>query len=55
MQGWDEVSIWTIEQFGLPGQEYVTDMTADYMTWSFKDPYNAVLFRLKYGEFITRG
>ena len=50
---WDDVTVWGIEQFGLPGDRYVTDMSADYMTWFFRDPKDALLFRLRFSEVIA--
>lgn len=49
---WDEVTIWGIDHFGLPGQRYITDLSADYMTWIFKDAKDALIFRLKFAEVI---
>ena len=50
---WDDVTVWGIEQFGLPGDRYVTDMSADYMTWFFRDPKDALLFKLRFSEVIA--
>lgn len=54
MERWDEVAVWAIEQFRLPGQEYITDMSADHMIWSFRDERHAFLMRLRFGEVIAR-
>ena len=45
---WDEVCIWAIEQFGLPGQRYTTHPTADYMVFLFENSRDAVCFTLKW-------
>ena len=45
---WDEVCIWAIEQFGLPGQRYTTHPTADHMDFLFENSQDAVYFTLKW-------
>ena len=45
---WDEVCIWAIEQFGLPGDRYATHPTADYMDFVFESSKDAVYFTLKW-------
>lgn len=45
---WDEVCIWAIEQFGLPGQRYTTHPTADHMDFLFESSQDAVYFTLKW-------
>ena len=50
---WDELAIYAIEQFGLPGDRYITDISADAMTWSFKSSQDALIFRLRFGEVVT--
>ena len=47
---WDEISIYAIETFGLPGYRYITDISAERMKWSFKDPKDALMFKLRWGE-----
>jgi hypothetical protein len=47
---WDTISIYTIEHFGLPGDRYVIDMSMDRMIWSFKDPRDALMFKLRWSE-----
>jgi len=47
---WDEICIYAIEHYGLPGKNYVTDMSVDRMIWSFKDPKNALMFKLRWSE-----
>jgi hypothetical protein len=49
---WDQVCIWGIETFGLPGEKYVTDINDNSMTWMFRDPQDAVFFKLKFSESI---
>jgi hypothetical protein len=47
---WDDVCIYAIEHYGLPGKNYVTDMSVDRMIWSFKDSKNALMFKLRWSE-----
>ena len=46
---WNETCIWAIEQFGLPGDRYVTHATEDYMDFYFVDERDAILFQLARG------
>ena len=46
---WNDISIWCIETFGLPGEKYITDISTDHMTWFFKSDKDAVFMKLKYG------
>lgn len=54
IDAWDDIAIWVIETFGLPGDKYITDMSPDWMAWSFRDERNAFLMRLRFGEVIRR-
>ena len=51
----DSVSDWTdkctrvLESFGLPGNKYVTQVTEDYMIFSFVDAEDAVMAKLMIG------
>jgi hypothetical protein len=47
---WDEICIYAIEHYGLPGKNYITDMSADRMIWSFRNPQNALMFKLRWSE-----
>ena len=47
---WDEVSIWGIETFGLPGNRYITDININEMVWWFRDPQDRLLFVLRNGQ-----
>jgi hypothetical protein len=47
---WDNVCIYAIEHYGLPGTRYITDISADRMIWSFKDPRDALMFKLRWSE-----
>lgn len=45
---WNEVCAWAIEEFGLPGDRYVTHPSPDEMTYLFRDRDDAVLMILKW-------
>ena len=47
---WDEVSIWGIETFGLPGNRYITDININEMVWWFRNPQDRLLFVLRNGQ-----
>ena len=49
---WDTLTANALELFGLPGDRYITDLSEQSMTWSFCDPQDAVLFKLKFGEAV---
>jgi hypothetical protein len=49
---WDDVCIYAIEHFGLPGDKYITDISADSMTWLFKSQQDALLFKLRWSEVV---
>jgi len=50
IQDWNETCAQAVELFGLPGDRYITDLTAGYVTWIFREPQDALLFRLKFAE-----
>lgn len=54
VDAWDDIAIWVIEHFGLPGDSYITDLAPDWMAWSFRDARDAFLMRLRFGEVIVR-
>ena len=45
---WNEACAWAVEQFGLPGDKYVTHPTADNMLFLFKNESDAILMTLKW-------
>ena len=49
---WNVVAANAVEFFGLPGDRYITDIGEHAMIWSFRDPKDAVFFKLKFGEAI---
>lgn len=46
---WNDISVWCIETYGLPGDRYITDISAQHMTWFFREDKDAVFMRLKFG------
>jgi len=45
---WNEACAWAIEQFGLPGENYVTHPTENHMDFLFKHERDAILMTLKW-------
>ena len=45
---WDDVCVWAIEQFGLPGERYTTHPVEDYMDFVFENSKDAVHFKRKW-------
>jgi hypothetical protein len=45
---WNEACAWAIENFGLPGVNYVTHPTKDNMKFLFKNESDAILMTLKW-------
>jgi len=45
---WNEACAWALEQFGLPGDRYVTNPSADSMTFLFRHREDAVLMILRW-------
>jgi len=50
MDNWNEICIWAIENFGLPGDKYSTELNEKAMCWHFKDPYDQMLMALVWGN-----
>ena len=45
---WNEACAWAIEQFGLPGENYLTHPTERSMKFLFKNESDAILMTLKW-------
>ena len=45
---WTEACAWAVENFGLPGENYMTHPTQDCMRFLFKHEQHAVLMTLKW-------
>ena len=50
MDYWDQLCVASIEMFGLPGDRFVTDISAEEMTWSFRSEKDAFIFKLRFSE-----
>jgi hypothetical protein len=46
---WDEICVWTVENFGLPGNRFEWHPTEDYMEFFFYDEKDAIHFELRWG------
>jgi hypothetical protein len=46
VNSWDETCIWAVEQFGLPGNKFITHPTEEFMDFMFKDKEDAIHFSL---------
>ena len=47
---WDDVAMWGIEMFGLPGERYVTEINVNDMTWWFQNEQDRLVFVLRNGQ-----
>lgn len=45
---WDQACIYAVENFGLPGGKYKTELTEDWMIFEFTDSRDAMLFALRW-------
>jgi hypothetical protein len=45
---WDEICIWAIEKFGMPGEKFTWHPTQDYMIFDFIDERDAIHFMLRW-------
>ena len=43
---WNETCANILEHFGLPGDRYITEITADYMHFDFNDDKDALMCRI---------
>ena len=50
MQRWNHMLADIVQQFGLPGDRYVTEITTEDMTFWFRDRRDALLFKLCHGH-----
>jgi hypothetical protein len=48
---WNEMCAQVVEQFGLPGDRYVTEVGLLEMAFIFQDPKDLLLFKLKWSEY----
>lgn len=50
-QNWSNMLADIVDQFGLPGQRYITSLTDDLMHFHFKLEQDLLLFKLKWSEY----
>jgi hypothetical protein len=48
---WNEICAQVVEQFGLPGDRYITEVGLLEMAFIFKDPQDLLIFKLKWSEY----
>lgn len=47
-EAWNDICIWAIEQFGLPGNRFTWHATHDRMLFDFNDERDAIHFMLRW-------
>jgi len=47
---WNMVCIWVLEEYGLPGDRYKTELTEDYMIFDFNEKEDAAMTALRWGN-----
>lgn len=47
---WNQVCCWVLEEFGLPGGKYKTEVAKDYMIFDFNSKEDAMIMKLRWGE-----
>lgn len=47
---WDKTCAWVIEEFGMPGGCYKTELTEDYMIFDFDKQEDAAVMMLRWGK-----
>ena len=47
---WNQACAWIVEEFGLPGDRYKTELTADYMIFDFDNKNDAAMAALRWGN-----
>lgn len=50
ISSWNEVCAQIVERFGLPGDKYTTEVSADWMGFKFNDEKDALMCRLMISE-----
>ena len=49
---WNEICARIVEQFGLPGNRYITEVCEDYMKFDFKNEQDSTMCRLSLSEYL---
>ena len=48
MENWNDACAWALEQFGLPGDRFQTELTSDWMKFKFNSPHDATIMALRW-------
>ena len=48
IESWDQMCIWVVEQFGLPGDRFSFRPSRNDMKFSFRSQQDAVFFALRW-------
>jgi len=48
MENWNDACAWAMKQFGLPGDRFQTELTADWMKFKFFNPHDATIMALRF-------
>lgn len=47
---WTNMCVWVMENYGLPGDNYTTKVSKDYMIFKFKNKEDAMVTALRWGN-----
>jgi hypothetical protein len=47
---WNNVCTWVIDTYGLPGENYVTELSQHHMIFKFKEKEHAMVTALRWGN-----
>lgn len=50
--GWNELCAKVVERFGLPGDKYTTEVSANWMGFKFKDERDGLLCKIMLSEHL---
>lgn len=45
---WNDACAWAMEQFGLPGDKFQTQVTSDWLKFKFYNPHDATIMALRF-------
>ena len=49
---WNQATSAILEHFGLPGDKYTTELTADYMKFLFKDDREGLMCQILVSDYL---
>jgi hypothetical protein len=47
-ENWNDACMWTLQQFGLPGEKFTTELTENWMKFKFYNPHDATVMALRW-------